>query len=260
LRGVATSLGISYNTLSSDLEGVNYSSIRAGLLDEREVWKGLQRYLIEHFCEPLFSAWLEVELLTGRLGLPFEKKWKFDVPEFQGRRWSWVDPKKDMEAAILAVRSGQTSLRKIASDSGQDIYDIARSIAADNELFASMGVTLPELTDDSTGSQTIELGEESGTVEIKDGKKKSSKPSANASDIAAASGEIQSTGMNGAQVTSLIDLAAQVSAGLIPISSAKAIASAAFPLIPQSEIDKIFDGMKGFKPVVKPPPTIDTAK
>jgi hypothetical protein len=81
------------------------------------------------------------------LGLPFEKKWKFDVPEFQGRRWSWVDPKKDMEAAILAVRSGQTSLRKIASDSGQDIYDIARSIAADNELFASMGVTLPELTD-----------------------------------------------------------------------------------------------------------------
>jgi lambda family phage portal protein len=147
LRGVASSLGISYNTLSSDLEGVNYSSIRAGLLEEREVWKAIQRFLIEHMCEDVFSEWLSLELLSGRLGLPFEKMWKFDVPEFQGRRWAWVDPKKDMEAAILAIRSGQTSLRKVVSEQGSDIYDVLRSQKADSDLAASLGVTLPELTD-----------------------------------------------------------------------------------------------------------------
>lgn len=147
LRGVASSLGISYNTLSSDLEGVNYSSIRAGLIEEREVWKAIQRFLIEHMCEDVFSEWLSLELLSGRLGLPYEKKWKFDVPEFQGRRWSWVDPKKDMEAAILAIRSGQTSLRRVVSEQGGDIYDVLRSQKADAELAASLGVTLPELTD-----------------------------------------------------------------------------------------------------------------
>jgi len=155
LRGVATSLGISYNTLSSDLEGVNYSSIRAGLIEEREVWKSLQRYLIEHFCEPVFSDWLMIELLSGRLGLPFGKMWKFDVPEFQGRRWAWVDPKKDMEAAILAVRSGQKSLRQVISEQGGDIYDVARTQKADKELFALMGVTLPELEDAPKGKPVV---------------------------------------------------------------------------------------------------------
>lgn len=147
LRGVATSLGISYNTLASDLEGVNYSSIRAGLIEEREVWKAVQRFLIDHLCESVFTDWLTWQLVSGALGLPFEKMWKFNVPEFQGRRWAWVDPKKDMEASILAIRSGQTSLRKVISENGGDIYDVLRSIKADNDLAASLGVTLPELTD-----------------------------------------------------------------------------------------------------------------
>lgn len=147
LRGIATSLGISYNTLASDLEGVNYSSIRAGLLEERETWKALQRFVIEHFSEPVFEDWLTLELLSGRLGLPYEKMWKFNVPEFQGRRWAWVDPKKDMEANILGIRSGQTSLRKVVAEAGGDIYDVLSSQKADNELAALFGVTLPELTD-----------------------------------------------------------------------------------------------------------------
>lgn len=162
LRGVATSLGISYNTLSSDLEGVNYSSIRAGLLEEREVWKGLQRFLIEHFCEPLFTDWLTMELRMGRLGLPVEKIWKFDVPEFQGRRWAWVDPKKDMDAAILAVRSGQKALRQIISENGGDVYDTFRSIKADQDLAIEMGISLPELVDapkPAAPVMTIDTGE-----------------------------------------------------------------------------------------------------
>lgn len=95
----------------------------------------------------MFEEWLALELLSGRLGLPFEKMWKFNVPEFQGRRWAWVDPKKDMEANILGIRSGQTSLRKVIAESGGDIYDVLNSQKADNELAASLGVTLPELTD-----------------------------------------------------------------------------------------------------------------
>lgn len=147
LRGIASSLGISYNSLASDLEGVNYSSIRAGLIEEREVWKAIQRFLIEHFAEDIFTEWLSLELLSGRLGLPYAKIWKFNVPEFQGKRWAWVDPKKDMEAAILAIRSGQTSLRKVVSEAGGDIYDVLRSIKADQDLAASLGLSLPELID-----------------------------------------------------------------------------------------------------------------
>src|SRR5690606_37912767 len=50
LRTVATGLSVSYNTLASDLEGVNYSSLRGGKLDERDVWQLLQSWMIRHFC------------------------------------------------------------------------------------------------------------------------------------------------------------------------------------------------------------------
>jgi capsid protein len=98
----------------------------------------------------------------GRLGLPVEKIWKFDVPEFQGRRWAWVDPKKDMDAAILAVRSGQKSLRQIISENGGDVYDTFRSIKADQDLALEMGINLPELVDPPKPAapvMTIDTGE-----------------------------------------------------------------------------------------------------
>ncbi len=142
LRGVATSLGISYNSLSNDLEGVNYSSIRAGLIEEREVWKSIQRFLIDHMLERIFEAWLEIELMSGRLGLPFEKFFKFNVPEFRGRRWAWVDPKKDMEAAVIAMENKITPLRDIIADSGGDVYEVLQKFKEDEELAASLGLSL----------------------------------------------------------------------------------------------------------------------
>lgn len=145
LRGVASSLGISYTALSNDLEGVNYSSIRAGLLEEREVWKTVQRFFIEHVLEQIFEAWLEIELLSGRLGLPFEKIDKFNAPVFKGRRWAWVDPKKDMEAAILAVNNRIKPLRDIHSEAGDDVNEVLEAIKADEALAKELGIDLRPL-------------------------------------------------------------------------------------------------------------------
>lgn len=161
LRAVATSLGVSYNTLASDLEGVNYSSIRAGLLEEREVWIALQEYLIEHFCEPFFTSWLEVELLSGRLPLPFAKMWKFNAPEFRGRRWAWVDPKKDMEAIVMARRAGTKSLRQSIAEAGGDVFETFRDIQADDELAESLGIKLPAIHDEPAAAVTAEIDNES---------------------------------------------------------------------------------------------------
>lgn len=66
--------------------------------------------------------------------------------------------------------------------------------------------------------------------------------------LATTSADIQSTAMNGAQVQSLVDLAAQVSAGTIPVETARGIAAAAFPLVKPEELDRVFNPLKGFKP------------
>jgi hypothetical protein len=52
--------------------------------------------------------------------------------------------------------------------------------------------------------------------------------------------DVAATALNGAQISSLIDIVMQSAAGAVPVSSAKAIVQAAFPTLPPATIDAIF--------------------
>ncbi len=142
LRGIASGLGCSYNTLANDLEGVNYSSIRAGLLDERENWKDIQQWFVDAFLEKVFSEWLDQTLLMGVLDLPYNKFDKFNQPWFIGRRWQWVDPMKDIEAEIIAIKNGLKTNMQSLSERGYDIYEVYEQLAAEKELQKKYGLNL----------------------------------------------------------------------------------------------------------------------
>ena len=58
LRQIASGIGVAYHTLSSDLEGVNFSSSRAGTLEERDEWMCIQGFYIAAFKVGVFSSWL----------------------------------------------------------------------------------------------------------------------------------------------------------------------------------------------------------
>lgn len=140
LRSISAGLGVSYNSLANDLEGVNYSSIRAGLLEEREAWKSTQTWFIEHFLEPVFREWLAYALLSDALQLPATKETKFRSIEWKPRRWAWVDPLKDSQANVLQVENGLKSRRSIVSEAGGDYEVTLEEIAQDQELAAQKGV------------------------------------------------------------------------------------------------------------------------
>lgn len=140
LRGIASGMLVSYNVLANDLEGVNYSSLRGGLLDEREIYKRIQAWFITRFEMQIFRAWLECAILSGNVKLPMFKFDKFNVPFFQGRRWDWVDPLKDIQAIELAIEAGLTSRREEAAKRGKDIRDVAIEQQQDAELSAEHGL------------------------------------------------------------------------------------------------------------------------
>jgi len=61
-----------------------------------------------------------------------------------------------------------------------------------------------------------------------------------------ATADVAATALNGAQITSLVDIVMQSAAGAVPVSSAKAIVQAAFPTLLATTIDAIFaDVMPG---------------
>ena len=121
LRGVASGTGADYNTLANDLEGVNYSSIRSGKLETQDGWMCLQGDFTEWFLEPLFPEWLDMAFLSGQLGsLPVSKFEKYNCAAWQGRRWPWVDPLKDMEARKLEISEMLTAPSDVMRELGKD--------------------------------------------------------------------------------------------------------------------------------------------
>jgi lambda family phage portal protein len=145
LRGIAAGFGVLYNNLANDLEGVNFSSIRQGTLDEREHWKELQQWLIEALIEPVFESWLPRALLAGRIlvkGQPLkaERLERYSVVTWQPRRWAWIDPNADVQASIASKNHLLMAPGQIVREQGRDPGQVWREIASDIEEMRKAGI------------------------------------------------------------------------------------------------------------------------
>ncbi len=133
LRSIAAGMGITYEQLTGDLTGVNYSSIRAGLLEFRRRCEQFQHQVIVfQMCRPIWRAWIDAALLSGALGNAGDRAAYYDV-KWIPPGFAWVDPLKDIKAQIMAVRAGFKSRAEVVSEQGYDAQAIDREIAADNE-------------------------------------------------------------------------------------------------------------------------------
>jgi lambda family phage portal protein len=148
LQRVATGWRVAYVSLANDLEGVSYSSIRSGVLEERDRWMTDQEWFTQTFMEPVYRRWLQMALMSGAItmpngsALPASKLQKFSAHEWQARRWEWVDPKGDMEAKILMVKAGLMSPQDLAAAQGYDFEDVVSAIADAQKIAADFGVQL----------------------------------------------------------------------------------------------------------------------
>ena len=148
LQRIASGWRVAYHSLANDLEGVSYSSIRSGALEERDRWAADQEWFISAFLEPVYQTWLRTSLIMGAItmpngsALPAAKVAKFSGHEWQARRWEWVDPKGDMEAKILAVKAGLMAPQDLANSMGYDFDDTLTAIAAAQAMAKQLGVQL----------------------------------------------------------------------------------------------------------------------
>lgn len=146
LRGIASGLGVAYHSLANDLEGVSFSSIRSGTLEERDEWMVLQAWFIEAFHERLYAEWLRHALGFGLVVFDSGKSApatvfdKFSAHAFKGRRWQWVDPLRDIQANVAAIDARLKSPQDVAAEMGEDYEDVLTAIKAAQDLRAKLGV------------------------------------------------------------------------------------------------------------------------
>jgi lambda family phage portal protein len=140
LRGTAAGGDVSYQSLSGDLTKVNYSSARIGLLDERDGFAVVQDEFISGFCAPIFRAWLVGQATLGLVPMTPAQAAGFDEVIWRPRRWSWVDPQKEINAAAAAVALRIKSRTQICAEMGDNFLTVAAELAAEQKVLEALGI------------------------------------------------------------------------------------------------------------------------
>jgi len=144
-RWIAAGLGVGYNTLNDDLEGVNYSSIRTAMLVERDEWRSMQGRFITMVMMPWYCEWIQFAQLSGQLVLDNRPDEAFEKVSFVPRGWQWVDPLKDVNASVAEIDNGLNSRQRICAEQGDDFEEIAEELAEEQEIIDELGLILTGL-------------------------------------------------------------------------------------------------------------------
>lgn len=123
LRGIAAGFGPSYNRLAHDLEGVSFSSLRSGELDERDFYKSTQQFVIGALLDRVGATWLAMSQLTGAIPIPPRNFERCSELCWIPRGWDWVDPLKDSKAATESIGNKTKSIAYYVRQNGVDPDD-----------------------------------------------------------------------------------------------------------------------------------------
>jgi lambda family phage portal protein len=157
LREVAAGVGVSYESISRDYSQSNYSSSRLSLLEDRDLWRFYQSWFICDFRQRVHHEFMQAGVLSRAIqSVPVEQyalnPLKFEAVQYKPRGWSWVDPTKEVDAYVAAIKAGLTTVTDVVSQTanGQDIEDVVATRARELKLFEKEGLvfeTSPEFYD-----------------------------------------------------------------------------------------------------------------
>lgn len=141
LRGVAQGYGVTYERLTGDLRGTNFSSGRMGALKYHALLDRLTWHtVVPQLCDGVWRWFAEAMALVGEFG-PDQVSAVWTAP-----RRPMVDPSVEVPAAVKAVRAGLTTRSAAVRSLGDDPEEVEAEFAAENKRADAL-----ELSFDSDG-------------------------------------------------------------------------------------------------------------
>ncbi len=125
-RSIAASIGVTYEDLTGDLSGVNYSSYRGGSLTARRKAEARRKVLlIEGLLDPVFEHWQAIKMLDGESKADQAHSWIEPA-------WPQIDPQKEAKAEIELLNAKLKSRKEIIEARGRDFEAVNTEINNDD--------------------------------------------------------------------------------------------------------------------------------
>ncbi|OPY78281.1 MAG: Phage portal protein, lambda family [Syntrophorhabdus sp. PtaU1.Bin153] len=150
LQWAANAVDIPYEVFANDWKGLNYSNARTVLLQAYLAFRVYQRYMIEHFCEPIWENFISDCVANGIVkanGFGLRKDDYFRS-SWITPGWQWVDPEKEANAAGTDLNNLIDNLANILAGKGEDweeqVEQRARELKKIKDLEKKYGVTMTQ--------------------------------------------------------------------------------------------------------------------
>lgn len=127
LQGMAAGTGHTYDQITGDLRQANYSSLQAGKIEHRRLVEQVQWHDVIPRLDRVVDRFVDRCIMAGTLRARSDGYPRDWVPPANEP----IDPLKDMEAAVAAVRSGRMSPQEFIGQWGRDW----RKVVADTGVF-----------------------------------------------------------------------------------------------------------------------------
>lgn len=147
-RQIGVALELPYEVLMKHFTS-SYSASRGALLEAWKMFKKRRIWLAKNFCQPIYEEWLTEAVLKGRIHAPgfftdpLIKK-TYCKAEWNGPTQGQLDPKKEVEAAILRVESGfSTRTREAQELTGTNYFENHELRVIEEEARRAVGFSVP---------------------------------------------------------------------------------------------------------------------
>lgn len=140
LREMARCLGMTYESATGDYSGATYSSVRMAVNEIFSITKARRKFIIAPFSQPIYEAWLEEEISTGRIPFPGGYE-RFLFNRIAASRATWKGAPKPVADDLKAAKAHQVyrdmgviTDEQIAGDIGLDIDDVYAQRAREADM------------------------------------------------------------------------------------------------------------------------------
>lgn len=142
-RLVGAGQGISYEATSRDMAESTYSSARQGIIEDDLTYKEDKELLVEVLDE-IYETFIISAVLCGVLSIPrfWEEKERFLSHEWVQEPKPWIDPYKESNANMIALKTGQKTYKEIAAENGRDWRDQVDDMAEVLEYGKTKGIDM----------------------------------------------------------------------------------------------------------------------
>lgn len=123
-RRIGAALGISWQVVLKDFGNSTYSSARTDLLETRQSYRVLQKWLITKALNWIWFVVLEDGLLRNDPMLRGVNREDIESVRWIPPGWPWVDPQKEAMATKIKLETHTTCLRDVCASEGTDWEDI----------------------------------------------------------------------------------------------------------------------------------------